>query len=1098
MSSYISRSPTTSRPTATTPIRGARCLSLLVLLGLCAASATAVTPKDYAVLARATVTENPPAIALGWPSHAAATGYVVSRKLRSASAWNVAATLPATSTGWTDTGVAVGTLYEYKMSRTSTTGVTAYGYLCAGIRVTPVDRRGTVVLLVDSSMATPLASQLKRLIDDLVGDGWSVLRHDVARTASVTSVKALIKADYAAAPSEVRAVFLFGHIPVPYSGDKVFAGGHAPEHLGAHPADLYYGEMDGAWTDTTVRHSGTDQWQNIWPNLGNVPGDGRFDQSRIPSGAVELEVGRVDLANMPAFLPKTETDLLRQYLDKDHLHRHAQRVLPRRGLIEDHFGEFMGWAFATGGWRAWSALFGAAAISEGDFTALATQGYLGFFMCGPGWNTSCQSVGRAVTTKDFALTDPKAAFTILLGSHFGDWNIPDNFLRAPLATTTYGLASVYNVPHWFMHPMGMGSTIGEVTRMTQNNQTLYSHAVTAPWETTNSTFIALMGDPTLRLFAVAPPKGLAIAKNGAGNPVLTWTASPGASLGYHIYRSSKSAGPFTRLSASPVTSTNWTDGAVASGTYTYQVKAVTLETTPGGTYFNTSQAVSGTIALDASQPPGTGSGSGSGSGFTAAYFANRTLTGTPALVRTDARIDFTWGLGSPGGALPVDGFSARWTGQVRPTTSGTHTFHVTSDDGVRVWVNGVLIIDRWIDQGTTTWSGSTTLTAGQDAAVRMEYYEHAGGAMAKLEWSSATMARTVVPSTLVSSTTGNLDVTPPPGSGTVAGFTAAYFANRTLTGTPALVRTDARIDFTWGLGSPGGALPVDGFSVRWTGQVRPTTSGTHTFHVTSDDGVRVWVNGVLIIDRWIDQGTTTWSGSATLTAGQDAAVTMEYYEHAGGAMAKLEWSSATMARTVVPSTTVNTGGGALPAGWTPGDIGAVAAAGKTSQANGTWTIAGSGADIWDAADECHFTSRALAGDGEITARIVSQGNTHGWAKAGVMLRESRSAGARQVMAAVTPANGATVVRRNETNGASFSTLGAAAAAPCWLRLSRVGNEFTAYQSTDGANWRLIGRATILMGANVQIGLAVSSHADGTLGSAVFDQVVVIAAPAASG
>ena len=1007
-------------------VRGLRWLAIAVMFGLCTAYADAATAKDYAVLVEATVSDNPPSIRLSWPGHSTATGYAVSRKLRTDASWGAATTLSSSSSGWTDNSVSVGTKYEYKVSRASSVGPTAYGYLCAGIRVAPVDHLGTVILMVDASVAAPLAGSLTRLMGDLIGDGWSVIRHDVSRSSTVTGVKALIAADYNAAPGEVRSVFLFGHVPVPYSGDKAFAGGHVPEHVGAHPADLYYGEMNGAWTDSSVNHSSADQWTNVWPKLANVPGDGRFDQSRIPGGTVELEVGRVDLADMPAFLPKTEIDLLRQYLDKDHYHRHAMRVLPRRGLLEDHFGEFSGSAFAADGWRAWSALFGSAAISEGDFSALSTQGYLGFFMCGPGWNTSCQSVGRAVTTKDFALSDPKMAFAMLFGSHYGDWNIPDNFLRAPLATTTYGLASVYDAPHWFLHTMAMGGTIGETTKLTQNNQTLYSHATPAPWETSNSTFIDLMGDPTLRLYAVVPPSGLSITANNGSNPVLTWSASSAASLGYHIYRAANPNGPFTRRTTSPIATTQWTDTSVASGAFTYQVKAVKLEATGGGTYMNTSQAITGTITLGGNPPPVANAGVDR-----AITLPTSSLTLNGSATDNGSIASYAWSKIS-GGAATIGSPSSAST-VVSGVASGTYAFRLTVSD----------------NQGAS---------ASNDVQVTVNAAQVSG-----------------------------------------AGFAAAYFANPTLAGTAALTRTDATINFDWAHGGPGGGLPVDSFSARWTGQVQVPTSGAYTFHVTSDDGVRLWVNNVLIVDKWINQSAMTWSGTAALSAGQMADVKMEYFDNLGGAMAKLEWSSATMARAlVVPGATGGTGGGSLAAGWTTGDVGAVGTAGSASQVNGTWTIAGSGEDIWGNADELHFTSRAMSGDGEITARVVSQGNSDGWAKAGVMIRESRKAGSCQAMTAITPAHGVSFLRRGTTDGASSSTPGAMVAAPYWVRLRRIGYEISGYQSADGVTWKLVCSDIVVMGANVQIGFAVTSHQDGVLSTVVFDHVDVIAIAAGNG
>src|SRR5204863_2436919 len=128
----------------------------------------------------------------------------------------------------------------------------------------------------------------------------------------------------------VKAVFLFGHVPVPYSVDFA-ADFHGPAHQVAWPAVVFYGDMNGTWTDYAVNDSGAESSRN-W----NVPGDGKFDQSYAPS-AVGLEVGRVDLSDLRAF-SLGEKELLRQYLNKDHNYRHRLITLPRRGLIHDSGG----------------------------------------------------------------------------------------------------------------------------------------------------------------------------------------------------------------------------------------------------------------------------------------------------------------------------------------------------------------------------------------------------------------------------------------------------------------------------------------------------------------------------------------------------------------------------------------------------------------------------------------------------------------------------------------------------------------------------------------------------------------------------------------
>src|SRR6185369_1671168 len=113
-------------------------------------------------------------------------------------------------TSYVDTNVTVGRAYEYRIVKTAA-AYTGYGYVQTGIEVPLTEDRGTVVLIVDRSVAPTLAAELRQLHADLVGDGWPVVRHDVARTDPVTHVKSLIKVDYDADPLHVRSVFLFGH-----------------------------------------------------------------------------------------------------------------------------------------------------------------------------------------------------------------------------------------------------------------------------------------------------------------------------------------------------------------------------------------------------------------------------------------------------------------------------------------------------------------------------------------------------------------------------------------------------------------------------------------------------------------------------------------------------------------------------------------------------------------------------------------------------------------------------------------------------------------------------------------------------------------------
>lgn len=173
------------------------------------------------------------------------------------------------------------------------------------------------------------------------------------------------------------------------------------------------------------------------------------------------------------------------------------------------------------------------------------------------------------------------------------------------------------------------------------------------------------------------------------------------------------------------------------------------------------------------------------------------------------------------------------------------------------------------------------------------------------------------------------------------------------------------------------------------------------------------------------------------------------------------------------------------------DIGSVAAAGSTSISNGVYTVRASGEDIWDTHDEFRFVYGTLDRDGEITARIDSLSPTHPWTKAGVMIRETLSSSSRYAYMQVSPGDGGSFQRRLSTGGyAGLSGAGdQSLRAPYWVRVRRIGNVFTGYVSTDGLAWRQTGSSvTISMASTAYAGLALTSHLDGTLATAVFSNV----------
>ncbi|QSQ21419.1 PQQ-dependent sugar dehydrogenase [Pyxidicoccus parkwayensis] len=136
--------------------------------------------------------------------------------------------------------------------------------------------------------------------------------------------------------------------------------------------------------------------------------------------------------------------------------------------------------------------------------------------------------------------------------------------------------------------------------------------------------------------------------------------------------------------------------------------------------------------------------SASSAGLRAEYFGTEDLTGAK-VERVDGTVDFRWNNGAPMASLGPDGFSVRWTGSVVPQYSETYTFYTQSNDGVRLWVNGQLLIDNWTRHDTTENSGTISLQAGRAYSLRMEFFEHTGVATARLFWSSAHRSKQLIP-----------------------------------------------------------------------------------------------------------------------------------------------------------------------------------------------------------------------------------------------------------------------------------------------------------------------------------------------------------------
>jgi hypothetical protein len=220
-------------------------------------------------------------------------------------------------------------------------------------------------------------------------------------------------------------------------------------------------------------------------------------------------------------------------------------------------------------------------VTGGWLEQLCNTGSEWAFAFAPSGKDHC---GNIVSTQQLAHSDPKAVFTGLWGSYFGDWPVENDVMRAMIATKTYTLTCVYaGSPPINMHAMSLGETAGYGIWCSQ-------HPEECPGPCAGRVHISLLGDPTLRMDIVAPPSNLT-ASLSHGQTLLGWQPSgDGAVLGYHVYRAVNPDGPYVRLTQSPIAATRYAAPAGGAGS-SYMVRAVALKTSASGSYFNLSQGI---------------------------------------------------------------------------------------------------------------------------------------------------------------------------------------------------------------------------------------------------------------------------------------------------------------------------------------------------------------------------------------------------------------------------------------------------------------------------------------------------------------------------
>jgi hypothetical protein len=569
-----------------------RILLLFFVAVLSIQSAAADYPHEFLVTVRAQSQLSPPRLQFTWEEFGASVNiYRIDPEQSTDLGPNVwgapLAALPAGASSWTDTTPVVGKRYEYRFELVGGPNTlhpsVRNSVVLAGVDMAPQHQRGRLLLIVDDSLSSPLQAELLQLQADLVGDGWRVTRQDLPSSISARELKSAISTLYQESPSDTKALYLLGALPIVKSG-CIGPDGHDPR---PQATDSFYADLDGVWTDSAQLNC----------PLGNRPGDGRYDQFTVPS-ALEMGVGRVDFSNLPDY-SETPTELTRRYLEKAHRFRQHEFTPSQRSII---FNQGVSLTAAvnvipvTGVWDILDMNLNTTPRPD-LWQEMQSKSFLWLFKGGGGGMGD--GMAQIGTTASFAASPGVLVpFWGVLGSGNGYWEIGNAFGRGIIASRGATLAFAWaDRPVWRLHTLSGGQTWGDAMALTVNHTGKY-------WESLylRPLQVNLMGDPALRISSVAPVASLRAAV-AAQTVTLSWSAPAPDILGYYLYRAPTKDGPFVLLNQQALTSTSYTDSAVSNGTHHYMLRAAKRELNGGGSYINLSQGRLTSVTVSGATSP---------------------------------------------------------------------------------------------------------------------------------------------------------------------------------------------------------------------------------------------------------------------------------------------------------------------------------------------------------------------------------------------------------------------------------------------------------------------------------------------------------------
>lgn len=513
-------------------------------------------------------------------------------------------------------------------------------------------------------------------------------------------------------------------------------------------------------------------------------------------------------------------------------------------------------------------------------------------------------------------------------------------------------------------------------------------------------------------------------------------------------------------------------------------------------------------------------------GLLADYFTNNSLAGIPVLSRTNATVNFDWATGSPAAAIPVDNFSIRWTGTIQvPAAKGDLVLATVGDDGVRLWIDGQLVIDAWGAHNSSITETRVPITAGVPHSLQLDYQELTGNAVIRLQWHAPTppVSRSVwiPPGTWTDAWTGE----------TVAG-PLWVFNSCSLDRVPIYLRSGAVIaqapEMQFTAERPWDPITLDIYprgdetnqstlyeddtrtQAYQQGQFRKTViavsaddlnksvqldlaAALGTYSLASTQ--RAWT---VRVHRPVTWPTNLAPSVAVTDAGASLPITRlirnETAMPLGAPNGAPDADSFEIPLPAVPvshASRLAIHFAEAPSVWSSRDLGSVDREGGATESNGVYRVRGGGADIGGTSDAGHWMYQSLSGDAQIQVRLLGQDSTDPAAKAGLMIRESLSAGAREVFLCQTAAAGLSLQWRTNLNGASFSQGNGEMGLPTWLRLQRIGTSLNGFYSTNGLDWLPVGGVELTgLTESAYWGFAVTAHNNSTNSVAMLDSLTV--------